>query len=503
MLAIFNLRYMSAWLVVLILALYFGTLVLIGVITSRKATSYTFFTGNRQSPWYLVAFGMIGASLSGVTFISVPGMVINESMAYFQVILGYILGYIVIAKVLMPLYYRLNLISIYEFLNQRFGLWSYKTGAAFFILSRTLGSAMRLYLATLVLQLFLFDGLGVPYWATSVFTILMIWIYTFKGGIKTIVYTDTFQTTFLISAVIISVIVISNNLGVGFTDLYERIGNTMNQNGQSLSKIFFFENYKSALFFPKQFFGGMFIAITMTGLDQDMMQKNLTCRNLREAQKNMYSFTAVLVFVTFLFLVLGGALYAYVDANNIALPVDETGKILTDRVFPTLAFGEFGTLAGVFFLLGITASSYASSDSALAALTTGFCIDFLNFNRRTEKQKQKYKLLVHIGFSLVFLMIILLMKQIASKDLISIVLTVASYTYGPLLGLFFFGIITKRPIRDRLTPLVCVASPVICYLLARNSVSWFGGYVFGYEMLILNGLITFGGLWLTSLKKNR
>lgn len=492
---------MSAWLVILILTLYFGALIFIGIITSRKATSTTFFTGNRQSPWYLVAFGMIGASLSGVTFISVPGMVINESMAYFQVILGYILGYIVIAKVLLPLYYRLNLISIYEFLSQRFGLWSYKTGAAFFILSRTLGSAMRLYLATLVLQLFLFDGLGVPYWVTAVTTVLMIWVYTFKGGIKTIVYTDTFQTIFLISAVVISVVVISKDMGFNIFELYERISNTVNSHGQSLSKIFFFDDYKSALFFPKQFFGGMFLAITMTGLDQDMMQKNLTCRNIRDAQKNMYSFTAVLVVVTFLFLLLGGALYVYVNANGIALPVDETGKILTDRVFPTLAFGEFGSLAGIFFLLGITASSYASSDSALAALTTGFCIDFLNFNRRDEKQKQKLKLLVHIGFSLIFLGIILLMKQIASKDLISIVLTVASYTYGPLLGLFFFGIITKKSIRDKFTPLVCIASPAICYLLAKNSAIWFGGYIFGYEMLILNGLITFGGLWLISLRK--
>lgn len=491
---------MSSTLVVIILALYFGVLLLIGQITSRKASTYTFFTGNRQSPWYLVAFGMIGASLSGVTFISVPGMVINESMAYFQVVLGYVLGYLVIAKVLMPLYYKLNLISIYEFLLQRFGFISHKTGAAFFVLSRTLGSAMRLYLATLVLQLFLFDGLGIPYWVTAVTTVLLIWVYTFRGGIKTIVYTDTFQTLFLVSAVVMSVVIISQSLNLGISELYGSITSTLNVHGESMSKVFFLDDFRSPLFFPKQFFGGMFLAITMTGLDQDLMQKNLTCRSIGDAQKNMYSFTAVLVVVTFLFLILGGALYVYAAQTGVALPVDETGKIITDKVFPSLAFGEFGTLAGVFFLLGITASTYASSDSALAALTTGFCIDFLNFSKRDEKDKKRIKLVVHIGFSLLFLIIILVMKQVASKDLISMVLTVAAYTYGPLLGLFFFGIISKRRLRDALVPVVCIISPVICYMLARNSAQWFGGYVFGYEMLILNGAITFFGLWLISFK---
>ncbi|HPG72913.1 MAG TPA: sodium:solute symporter, partial [Bacteroidales bacterium] len=345
---------MSSTLVVIILALYFGVLLLIGQITSRKASTYTFFTGNRQSPWYLVAFGMIGASLSGVTFISVPGMVINESMAYFQVVLGYVLGYLVIAKVLMPLYYKLNLISIYEFLLQRFGFISHKTGAAFFVLSRTLGSAMRLYLATLVLQLFLFDGLGIPYWVTAVTTVLLIWVYTFRGGIKTIVYTDTFQTLFLVSAVVMSVVIISQSLNLGISELYGSITSTLNVHGESMSKVFFLDDFRSPLFFPKQFFGGMFLAITMTGLDQDLMQKNLTCRSIGDAQKNMYSFTAVLVVVTFLFLILGGALYVYAAQTGVALPVDETGKIITDKVFPSLAFGEFGTLAGVFFLLGIT-----------------------------------------------------------------------------------------------------------------------------------------------------
>jgi SSS family transporter len=491
---------MSTTLIVTVLVCYFLALIVISYFTSRKADSNTFFTGNRKSPWYLVAFGMIGASLSGVTFISVPGAVINEGMAYFQVVLGYILGYLIIAKLLMPLYYKMNLISIYEYLNSRFGVVSYKTGAGFFILSRTLGSAMRLYLATVVLQMFLFEDLGVPYWLTAVTTILLIWVYTFKGGIKTIVYTDTFQTFFLISAVIICTVIIGNRLDVNLFGLFEKV--TDADNGSiSLSKIFFFDDFRSPLFFPKQFIGGMFIAIAMTGLDQDMMQKNLSCKNLKEAQKNMYTFTTVLVFVNFLFLLLGGALYVYAQQNNIDLPRGADGQLLTDRVFPALAFGEFGTLAGVFFLLGITASSYSSSDSALAALTTGFCIDFLHFERRKEKQKQRYKLLVHISFSILFLIIILIVKELKQESLIGTILKVAAYTYGPLLGLFFFGILTKRKPKEIIVPFICFASPFLCYFLSVHSVEWLNGYIFGFEMLILNGLVTFGGLYLVSKKE--
>lgn len=485
---------MTPALVSTILIVYFGALILMAYLTSRKADTTTFFTGNRQSPWYLVAFGMIGTSLSGVTFISVPGKVYTESMAYFQVVLGYILGYLVIAKVLMPLYYRMNLISIYEYLLQRFGKVSYKTGAAFFILSRTLGSAMRLYLATVVLQLFLFDGLGVPYWATACTTVALIWVYTFKGGIKTIVYTDAFQTIFLVGSVILCVIVIANALDVDFASLYERISLTASSAGDSMTKVFFFDDPDSKLYFPKQFFGGMFIAIAMTGLDQDLMQKNLTCKSIGDAQKNMYSFTTILVICNFLFLLLGGAMYVFAYQKGVDLPVK------TDHVFPTLAFGEFGTWAGIFFLLGITASSYASADSALTALTTGFCIDFLNFHKREEKQKRRYKLFVHIGFSLIFLIVSLIMKAVDSQDLIDMVLTVAAYTYGPLLGLFFFGILTKRSLNDVLVPIICVLAPAICYVLSTNSKAWLGGYQFSYELLIVNGLLTFGGLWLISKK---
>lgn len=489
---------LSPTLIAVVLAAYFAMLILIAVITSRKADTNTFFTGDKQSPWYLVAFGMIGASLSGVTFISVPGKVATEGMAYFQIVLGYVIGYLVIAKVLMPLYYRLNVTSIYEYLNQRFGVVSYKTGAAFFILSRTLGSATRLYLATEVLQIFLFKDLGVPYWATALITVALIWIYTFKGGIKTIVYTDTFQTFFLISAVVICTIIIANALGVNWAGLYDKITASKTSNGYSMSRIFFFDDPKSPLYFYKQFFGGMFLAIAMTGLDQDLMQKNLTCKSLPDAQKNMYSFTSVLVVTNFLFLLLGGALYVYANAKGVALPEK------TDHTFPTLALHNFGTVAGIFFLLGITASSYASADSALAALTTGFCIDFLNFHQREEQQRKRYQLWVHIGFSLLFFIIIIGTKYYVDAnpgtDLIGLILKLAGYTYGPLLGIFAFGLFTKRKLTEPLVPVVAVIVPAICFVLAKYSTEWFGGYAFGNELLIVNGLLTF--LFLAMISKS-
>lgn len=494
---------MSPTLIISILVAYFGALIFISYLTSRGADSTTFFTGNKQSPWYLVAFGMIGASLSGVTFISVPGKVFSEGMAYYQIVLGYVLGYVVIAQLLMPLYYRLNVTSIYEYLQKRFGKVSYKTGASFFILSRTLGSATRLYLATIVLQLFLFEDLGVPYWLTAVITVALIWVYTFKGGIKTIVYTDTFQTVFLISAVVICTVIIAQALDVDFLGLFNKISETKTSAGGSMTQIFFFDDPLSKTYFPKQFFGGMFLAIAMTGLDQDLMQKNLTCKSIGDAQKNMYSFTTVLVITNFLFLLLGGALFVYAETKGVTLPMSGD-KVITDHVFPTLALNNFGTIAGIFFLLGITASSYASADSALAALTTGFCIDFLNFQKREEKERQKLKLIVHIGFSLLFLIIILGTKWYVDSnpgtDLIGLILTIAGYTYGPLLGLFFYGIFTKRKLIEWGVPFVCVLVPFICYWLDKNSVSFLGGYKFGYELLILNGILTFIGLSIISKK---
>lgn len=479
---------MSPALVITIMVVYFGVLIAISIVTSRGADTNTFFTANRQSPWYLVAFGMIGASLSGVTFISVPGNVGKTEFSYFQIVIGYLFGYWFIMGVLMPLYYRLNLVSIYTYLEQRFDFWSYKTGAFFFLVSRTMGSALRLYLAATVLDLFLFRAWNVPFFVTVATTILLIWIYTFKGGIKTIVWTDTFQTLFLISAVCITVWQISAALGWSIGDLPRVIGESQ------YSRIFFFDDPTSRLYFWKQFLGGAFITITMTGMDQEIMQKNLTCKNIGEAQKNMFWFSLTMAFVTLLFLVLGALLYLYSESRGLPLPD------ASDELFPRLAFGELGLAVGIFFLLGITASSYASADSALAGLTTSFCIDFLNFKKKGEKQKSREKLLVHIGFSLVFLIVIVVFKAINERSVIDAVLTIAGYTYGPLLGLFIYGIFTKLPVRDRLVPVVCVLSPVLSYVIASNSAKlmpWYGAM--GIEVLILNGLITVFGLFLTSI----
>ncbi len=477
---------MSPVLVLSILILYFAALITISYFTSKGADTNTFFTANRQSPWFLVAFGMIGASLSGVTFVSVPGNVGKIGFGYFQVVLGYLVGYWVIIVVLMPIYYKLNLISIYSYLEQRFDKWSYKTGAIFFLISRTIGSSLRLFLAATILQLFLFDAWGVPFFVTVATTIALIWVYTFKGGIKTIVWTDTFQTFFLITAVCVAVWHITKTLGFSFSEMVSFIDE------KGYSKIFYFDDMNSTLFFPKQFLGGAFIAIAMTGLDQEIMQKNLTCKTLRDAQKNMFWFSLTLVLVNLLFLTLGALLYIYSQQKGLSIPA------LSDELFPRLAFNELGTLVGIFFLLGITASSYASADSALAGLTTSFCIDFLNFRNKEEKQKQKQKFIVHLGFSLLFLIIILVFKEINKKSVIDAVLTVAGYTYGPLLGLFSFGILTKRHVNGIVVPLLCILSPILSYVLSAHSMEWFSGYKIGIEILIINGLITFTGLWIVS-----
>ncbi len=480
---------MSPYLVLTIILIYFAALIIISVITSKGATTDTFFTANRQSPWYLVAFGMIGSSISGITFVSVPGSVGKVGFSYYQVVLGYIIGYAVIITVLMPLYYRLNLISIYTYLEQRFNTWSYKTGAFFFLLSRTMGSSLRLCLSATVLQLFLFDAWNVPFYVTVAITIFLIWVYTFKGGIKTIVWTDAFQTIFLVSAVIISVYLISDRLGLTLIGMVQTVSDS------DYSKVFFFDDVNSTLFFPKQFFGGAFIAIAMTGLDQDLMQKNLTCKNLQEAQKNMFWLTVSIVIVNLLFLTLGALLYIYSQTKGIALPA------YSDELYPRLALNEFGLLAGVFFLLGIIASSYASADSALASLTTSFCIDFLDFKSKPETVKKKQKNIVHFSFSILFLVIILISKELNQRSLIETVLLVAGYTYGPLLGLFTFGLFTTRRVKDMLVPFICVISPLISFWISSNSTEWFSGYKIGNEVLILNGALTFLGLWIISSKE--
>ncbi|HEY8402244.1 MAG TPA: sodium:solute symporter [Cytophagaceae bacterium] len=486
---------MTPALVVTVMVVYFSALLIIAYITGKNADTNDFFNASKQAPWYLVAFGMIGTSISGVTFISVPGWVGvgGNAFSYLQLIFGQVLGYITIATVLLPLFYRLNLISIYTYLEQRFGFWSYKTGAAFFLLSRTIGSSLRLYLAASVLQLFLFDAFNIPFGVTVAITIVLIWIYTFKGGIKTIIWTDTFQTIFLVSSVVISVSLISSELNWSLGEMISQVSQS------KYSQIFFFEDWLDNKHFVKQFISGAFIAIVMTGLDQDLMQKNLSCKNIKEAQKNMFSFTGIMLVVNVLFLTLGALLYLYSEHKGIPLPAN------SDDLYPTLALNNFGIFVGVFFLLGIIASSYASSDSALAALTTSFCIDFLNFKNKDEKQKQSEKLRVHIGFSFLFLVIIVIARETMTESVIYTVLKAASYTYGPLLGLFSFGLLTNRKINDQwyTVPIISVASPLITLLLNNYSQELFWGYKFSFETLLVNGLLCFIGLWLVSSKPDK
>jgi Na+/proline symporter len=484
---------MSPLLIVGLILAYFSLLILISWYTGRNADNDAFFLANKNSPWYIVAFGMIGASLSGVTFISVPGWVATSQFSYMQLVLGYLLGYTVIALILMPLYYRLNLTSIYTYLEQRFGFWSYKTGAAFFLLSRTLGSAFRLFIVAIVLQVAVFDHWEIPFGVSVIITIALIWLYTFRGGIKTIIWTDTFQTTFLLLSAGLTVYIIGKDLNLSFTGLVSAVDNS------EYSRIFFFDDWNDKRHFIKQFFAGTFIAIVMTGLDQDMMQKNLSCRNIREAQKNMFSFSIVLVFVNLLFMSLGAMLYIYANQKGIAIPAKG------DELFPFIATqGHLPAIVGVFFILGLIAAAYSSADSALTALTTSFCVDFLDINKRYAEREKRVRVrkIVHIGIALMMVGVIMIFKAINDDSVISAVFTVAGYTYGPLLGLYSFGLFTKLPVRDKLVPVVAVLSPVICYVLNIYSQQLFNGFKFGFELLIINGALTFLGLLLISKSKN-
>jgi len=489
---------MSPTLVFTVIAAYFLVLMLISYLTSRKSDTATFFTGNKQSPWYLVAFGMIGASLSGVTFISVPGEVGNSNFFYFQMVIGYLLGYFVIASVLLPIYYKLNLVSIYTYLEQRFGFYSYKTGSVFFLISRVIGASFRLFLVATVLQLAFFDSFGIPFSVTVMVTIMLIWIYTYKAGIKTIVWTDTLQTLFMLLAVIISVYLISKDLDLSFTNLVAEIRNNTN------STIFDWD-WKSKTNFFKQFFAGAFIAIVMTGLDQDMMQKNLTCRNLKDAQKNMFWFSITLVPVNFLFLSLGVLLYTYVakmgisfdTLNGFIFDVEKAKYLQTDKLYPSLAINNFSLIAGITFLLGIIAAAFSSADSALTSLTTSFTVDILgiDISKDSEKTKKK-KRYIHLGFSLLIFIVIIFFKMINDDSVINMVFKVAGYTYGPLLGLYAFGLFTKLKIKDNFVPYIAIASPILTFIVNYFSESLFLGYKFGFELLLVNGLFMFIGLLL-------
>ena len=485
---------MSSFLILILLLGYFLVLIFISYLTGKNDSNVDFFKAGKKSPWYLVAFGMIGASLSGVTFISVPGWVEASQFSYFQVVLGYMVGYFVVAFVLLPVYYKLNLTSIYEYLFHRFGFVSHKTGAFFFFVSRVLGAAFRLYLVAIVLQQFIFDEWNVPFEITVVISILLIWIYTFRGGIKTIVWTDTLQTLFMISAVLLSIYFIIDSLGWTFSEFLA------SEELKSYSTIFNTGSILDKGYFLKSFFGGVFITICMTGLDQDMMQKNLTCKSLKDAQKNMLSFSVVLTFVTFLFMLLGALLFIYAKQNNIEIPLlDDKPK--TDLLFPEIALNSgLGITLGITFILGLIAAAYSSADSALTSLTTSFCVDILNMKGKSEKEQKTIRKKTHIGMSVLLVLVIISFKYILNSNVIDSLLTVAGYTYGPLLGLFAFGIFTNYKIKDRYVWIVALASVTIVFMLGKIPSDYLGGYMIGYELLPLNGLLTFLGLILIRRK---
>lgn len=482
---------MQAIHIILLIAVYFGVLILISYLTGKDDTNEAFFKANKSAPWYLVAFGMIGASLSGVTFISVPGAVEARQFGYLQVVFGYFFGYLIIAYVLLPIYYKLNLTSIYTYLRDRFGNTSYKTGSIAFLISRIVGASFRLFLVAKVLQLLIFDSLGIPFSITVIITVALIWLYTFKGGIKTIIYTDALQTFFMLVAVIVTITFLANALDLNsFTEVYTNVTES------AMSKVFFLDTINDSQYFIKSFLAGMFIAITMTGLDQDMMQKNLTCKNLKEAQKNMVSFSVVLIFVNILFLVLGLLLTQYATQNGI--------NATKDDLFPTIAMlPEIGIMTSAFFLLGLIAAAYSSADSALTSLTTSFCIDIIELDKKPKEQQKKVRKKVHVFISMVLILVIILFNSLF-KDVSVIweLFKAAGYTYGPLLGLFAFGILTKSQIKDKYVWIIAVIAPIVSYIINQYSEVLLNGYQIGFEILIINGLLTFLGLVLIRKQQN-
>jgi len=500
-------EHLTPVLVLTVLFLYFAMLLGVAWYTGRNVGNEGFFLANRKVPWYVVAYAMIGTSISGVTFISIPGKVggsgLNMGFSYMQMVLGYLVGYLFIATVLMPLYYRLNLTSIYGYLEQRFGHWSYKTGAGFFLLSRTLGSAARMFLAAMVLQQFVFGPLGVPFALTVTLMLALIYGYTYKGGLKTIIWTDTIMTTFFIAALVFTVVTISKALNLGVGDIWPAITNSR------YGQVFFFDNiFGNPNHFAKQFISGALMAIVMTGLDQDLMQKNLACKNIREAQKNMLVFCIYLVVINFLFLVLGALLYMYAGSLGIEIPAK------TDQLYPKIAFYHLDTFAGIFFILGLIASTYASSDSALTALTTSFCVDFLGFDKQKLEEDPyhdnsaeraalavkhlRQRTYVHFGFSALFVVIILLLNVLSSDAVINLVFRIAGYTYGPLLGLYTFGLFTTLLVRDRWVMPVCVLAPILTFVFESATKDWID---LGFLTILINGGLTFLGLWIISYRE--
>ena len=481
---------MNSYIILFIIAAYFGILLLIAWITGRKSSNNeAFFLGNRKSPWYIVSIGMVGASLSGVTFISVPGMVRSIDMTYMQTVLGFFIGYILIAKILLPLYYKLQLTTIYSYLRDRIGPHSYKTGASFFLLSKIVGAAARLYLVVLILQHYVFNTWNIPFFITVIISIFLVWLYTYRSGIKTIIWTDTLQTLCLIAMLVVIIWQVKDKMGLDFGSMIQTIHSSPH------FRIFEFDDWNSPQHFVKQFFSGIFITIVMTGLDQDMMQKNLSCKSLKDAQKNMYAYGFAFTPVNFLFLSLGVLLLTLAYQQHIELPA------LNDDILPMFCTsGILGHSILIFFTIGIIAAAFSSADSALTALTTSFCIDILGIEKEKAEQAKRTRLAVHLLISALFALIILVFKAVNNRSVIDAIYMIASYTYGPLLGLFLFGLFTKKRPRDKYVPYICLLSPLICFTIDHLT-KQYTGYVFGYEMLMLNGSITFFGLWLASIHK--
>jgi Na+/proline symporter len=467
---------------------YFILLLVVAYRTSRGSNNESFFIGNRNSNWMLVAFGMIGTSLSGVTFVSVPGAVAKDSFSYFQITLGYFIGYLLIAYVLLPLYYRMHLTSIYNYLNERLGFSSYKTGAAFFILSRVLGATARLYLVVNILQDAILSGFHIPFWLTTLIILLMILLYTFEGGVKTIVWTDTLQTSCMLGGMVICVLFILHHLNLNLS------GALQTMHDQGYSKIFFTDP-NSKLFFLKQIIAGIFITVTMTGMDQEMMQKSISVKKLKDSQKNMVVLGFIMLVVIFLFLFLGGLLHLFASSENL--------NVTGDHLFPELALHHMPPFISVIFIIALISALFPSSDGAITALTASFCIDILGINRNQsidEAQRKKIRHRVHICFIIIFLIFVLIYKWISSDSMIGIILKVATYTYGPLLGLFSFSILTRRKLRAKWVPVVCILSPILCFFLDKYQSLFFGNFHIGLELLLINGIFTFAGLWSISLK---
>jgi len=476
---------MQSTLILSVILVYFFILLLISYLTSRKNDNSSFFIANKQSPWYIVAFGMIGASLSGVTFISVPAWVGSSQFSYMQMVLGYLLGYLVVSNLLLPLYYRLNLVSIYSYLEQRFGKVTYKTGASFFILSRVIGASFRLFLVAGVLQFTVFNQWNIPFFVTVIITILLIWVYTFRGGINTIIWTDTLQTFFMLTAVVVTVWFISKELNITGGELVQTIKDS------DYSKIFFFEDWRSPQYFWKQFLAGAFITIVMTGLDQDMMQKNLTCRNTKEAKKNMYWFSLTLLPVNLIFLSLGALLYMYAAQSGISVP--EKADLLYAKI-STSSSVPVGL--GIVFIIGLIASAYSSADSALTSLTTSFSLDILNIEKKyNPKEQVKKRKQIHIMFSVILALTIIVFDLISNDNVIKLLFVAAGYTYGPLLGLYAFGLFTKFKIDDKKSVYVLLAAPILTFAIKYSTIIFQSSYQIGFELLIINGILSFLGLY--------